>query len=156
MIKMNMPMKKLYNNFNQNSVVSKLFKEIENTVNRLIDRISILNTYLIINKPTFNIYDDTKIKKIFGDKVGLEASLNEINLNCEFNAHLLSNEVAFAFFELFNSSLKKTYNREFCAYLSKDNTNIWIYRFHTITDEKELWINPNIEMYKEAIMYDVF
>ena len=82
--------------------------------------------------------------------------MNETIINYELNIPSVSSSVALQFFKEYNMQLKNKYNIKFCAILSQNNNNEWIYRFHTVTDDSCLWLGEDLEKYQEAVLYDVF
>ena len=126
-------------------------------VSQIINKLEILNDCLIVYSPTFDINDEEKFKLFFGDEIGFEASQNEIDLTHEFDAEdKLSKSFVFLFFESFNKELKEKYpDRTFCSIISLDDLSGWIFRFHTVRDNK-LWIDRNIDNYSEPLAYEIF
>ena len=84
--------------------------KIDAFVDMLIENLHLINDYILIRIPTFDITDKNKIKRYVTDEIGLEACQNEINLNIEMSMNLISVDFALSFFKKFNSKLKYKYN----------------------------------------------
>lgn len=156
MIKMNSLMSQELCDDNKTIIESEVSFKIIKIVKKLVKRIKYYNGYLIANKSTIDLKNQNIVNRIFGDKTGAEASLNETIINYELNIPSVSSSVALQFFKEYNMQLKNKYNIKFCAILSQNNNNEWIYRFHTVTDDSCLWLGEDLEKYQEAVLYDVF
>ena len=130
--------------------------KIDAFVDMLIENLHLINDYILIRIPTFDITDKNKIKRYVTDEIGLEACQNEINLNIEMSMNLISVDFALSFFKNFNSKLKYKYNYEFCSILSVDDEQCWIFRFHRIRKNGVMWINSDLDTYSNPILYEVF
>lgn len=129
---------------------------IYNFVCKKISDLHTINGCVVARDPTFNVNDTEEVKRYVTDDVGLEASQNEINLNVEMDLDLITIDEALYFFETFNKALKMKYDEKFCSILSLDDCNCWIFRFHKIRQSCRLWINDDINIYHNPILYDIF
>lgn len=71
--------------------------KIDAFVDMLIENLHLINDYILIRIPTFDITDKNKIKRYVTDEIGLEACQNEINLNIEMSMNLISVDFALVF-----------------------------------------------------------
>lgn len=139
-----------------NHISSREKKLISLHIENLVGRIKIIKKCMILNPPTFDVYNEKMFMRVFQDNIGFEASQNEVNLNLELKKDVLSPEMALSFFKGFNQLIKKQYPcYEYCAILSVNNIGEWIYRFHIVRDNS-LWVDKDLESYREPILYEVF
>ncbi len=77
MIKMNSLMSQELCDDNKTIIESEVSFKIIKIVKKLVKRIKYYNGYLIANKSTIDLKNQNIVNRIFGDKTGAEASLNE-------------------------------------------------------------------------------
>ena len=158
MKKFNHSMKSLLKDINtkEQNIIKTNLNELEKIINPKIIEIHDciildLNNTIINKNINFNF-----ILEIFGDRVGYEASCNEIRINDyiisgSFNSII---KLSFKIIEILKDKLKSKYpNDKFCIIFSSDKEVVTL-RFYKIRKDEKTWLNEeDLEKYtEEALM----
>ena len=154
MITENEPMVKMNNIFD---VIDTDYETGANDkINNIIGKLKTKRNCIIYQDPTFDTNDEENPHNCMHD-VLFEASQNEINLNIELNKEDINKCEALYFFNSFNKCLKDKYSQYmFCSVMSLDNMNNWVFRFHIYRGADNMWVDKNINNYREPVMYEIF
>ncbi len=139
-------------------VVNAKYKvTVNKNINKIINKLKVRRDCLIYRNPTFDADNEDEFCRYVHNDVGFEVSQNEINLNIELDKEDICKCEALYFFNFFNKCLKERYNKsEFCSIMSLDNMNNWIFRFHIYRGTDNMWIDKNINNYREPLLYEIF